>query len=81
MASTEYLSVSELLVRDPSNLILPMNFWSTFMESERKHVECVFGILKARFRILKLPIRMHKFDDMFIVLYSPQHVFGCGWWK
>ena len=38
------------------------------MESERKHVECAFGILKARFRVLKLPVRMYEFkeiDDMF----------------
>ena len=32
------------------------------MESERKHVECAFGILKSRFRILKLPIQIHDFD-------------------
>ena len=45
-----------------------MNFWTSFMESERKHVECAFGILKSRFRVLKLPIRMCDFqeiDDMF----------------
>ena len=63
-----YVHVTELLVGDPDSLDNFMNFWTTMMESERKHVECGFGILKARFRILKLPIRMHKFaeiDDMF----------------
>ena len=32
------------------------------MESERKDIEYVFDILKARFRILKLPIQMYDFD-------------------
>ena len=63
-----YIHIPQLLVGDPRNLNRYMNFWTSFMESERKHVECAFGILKARFRILKLPIRMHYFDmidDMF----------------
>ena len=63
-----YISIPELLVGDPTILNHYMNFWTCFMESERKHVECAFGILKSRFRILKLPIRMHNFheiDDMF----------------
>lgn len=30
--------------------------WSKWVESVRKDVECVFGILKGRFRCLKLPI-------------------------
>ena len=33
--------------------------WSTCVESARKDVECVFGILKKRFLILKHPIRIH----------------------
>ena len=59
-----YISMPELLVGDPSSLDHYMNFWNHFMESERKHVECAFGILKARFRILKLPIHMHDFDEI-----------------
>jgi hypothetical protein len=38
------------------------------MESVRKDVECAFGVLKGRFRILKLPIQLHdkkKIDDVF----------------
>ena len=38
------------------------------MESVRKDVECVFGILKGRFRCLKLPIYLHDknvIDNMF----------------
>lgn len=64
-----YLKIPELLVGDPEILSHFMNYWTSFMESERKHVECAFGILKARFRILKLPIRMHNFKvihDMFV---------------
>ena len=34
--------------------------WSKALESLRKDIECVFGILKLRFKILKHPIRMHS---------------------
>ena len=33
--------------------------WSKWLESMRKDVECVFGILKGRFRVLKTGIRLH----------------------
>jgi Plant transposon protein. len=33
--------------------------WSKTVESVRKDVECVFGILKKRFLLLKHPIRLH----------------------
>jgi Plant transposon protein. len=33
--------------------------WSQKVESMRKDVECVFGILKKRFLLLKHPIRLH----------------------
>ena len=33
--------------------------WAKWIESMRKDVECVFGILKGRFRILKTGIRVH----------------------
>ena len=42
--------------------------WSKWVESVRKDVECVFGILKGRFRCLKLPIYHHDkevIDNMF----------------
>lgn len=35
-------------------------YWSEWMESVRKDVECTFGILKARFRILANGIRFHS---------------------
>ena len=64
-----YLKIPQLIVGDPTSLDHAQNFFNTYMESQRKHVECAFGILKSRFRILKLPITMHKFeevDDMFV---------------
>jgi len=36
--------------------------WSARIESVRKDVECAFGRLKGRFRILKLPLRFHKIE-------------------
>uniref|UniRef100_A0A7S3PWF4 DDE Tnp4 domain-containing protein n=1 Tax=Chaetoceros debilis TaxID=122233 RepID=A0A7S3PWF4_9STRA len=33
--------------------------WSHWLESMRKDVECAFGILKGRFRILKTGVRVH----------------------
>ena len=35
----------------------PIGNWSTSVQSTRKDIECVFGILKKRFLILKSPIR------------------------
>jgi hypothetical protein len=43
--------------------------WSCRLESVRKNVECMFGILKGRFRILKYPLMYHtrdKLDNTFI---------------
>ena len=33
--------------------------WAQWLESMRKDVECTFGIMKGRFRILKTGIRVH----------------------
>ena len=38
--------------------------WSSMVESVRKDVECTFGILKGRWRCLKLPILFHDQDDI-----------------
>jgi hypothetical protein len=49
------------------------------MESVRKDVEDAFGVLKGRFRILKLPIQLHdkkKIDDVFftcVALHNMLH--------
>ena len=36
--------------------------WSEWIESMRKDVECTFGILKGRWRILKTGIRLHSIE-------------------
>ena len=44
------------------------SLWSEWLETVRKDVECVFGVLKGRFRCLKLPIyyfNKKNIDDMF----------------
>eukprot|EP00904_Undaria_pinnatifida_P003091 jgi/Undpi1/12783/HiC_scaffold_6.g02451.m1 len=38
--------------------------WSKRLESVRKDVECFFGVLKGRFRILKLPILYRNKDEI-----------------
>jgi len=35
-------------------------YWSETLESVRKDVECTFGILKARFRLLSQPVNFHS---------------------
>jgi len=43
--------------------------WSRWVESMRKDVECTFGILKGRWRILKTGVRVHgvdKVDDIWL---------------
>ena len=42
--------------------------WSAWMEAARKNVECVFGIMKKRHRILRLPFLLHeeyRIDNVF----------------
>ena len=41
---------------------VPTIRWSEWIESMRKDVECTFGILKGRFRVLKSGIRVHGTD-------------------
>jgi hypothetical protein len=36
--------------------------WSEWIESMRKDIECCFGIIKGRFRILKSPIRTRSIE-------------------
>lgn len=47
---------------------LEVKRWSKCVESNRKDVECTFGILKGRFRILK-------------VFFQPVCVLCAGWYK
>ena len=37
--------------------------WSEWLESMRKDVECTFGILKGRWRVLKTGIRLHSTES------------------
>lgn len=61
-----YLLSDNGYTRTPT-LVMPVKFdpdlelkrWSEMCESLRKDVECTFGILKGRWRILKAGIRMH----------------------
>jgi hypothetical protein len=36
--------------------------WSEWVESMRKDVECTFGIMKGRFRVLKTGVRLHSIE-------------------
>ena len=38
--------------------------WSAWVESMRKDVECTFGILKGRWRILKAGVRIHGVEQV-----------------
>jgi hypothetical protein len=55
--------------------------WSKALESVRKDVECFFGILKGRFRVLKLPVQYRSkesIDDVFYtccILHNIIHAF------
>ena len=42
-----------------STMYIAETIWFQWVESMRKDVECTFGILKGRFRILKAGIRCH----------------------
>ena len=38
--------------------------WSEWMETMRKDVECAFGILKGRWRIMKTGVRLHSTQSL-----------------
>jgi hypothetical protein len=44
--------------------------WSEMLESVRKDVECVFGIMKSRFRILRHGMRIHYFHEIDAVWFT-----------
>jgi hypothetical protein len=44
-------------------------YWSEWMESVRKDVECCFGILKARFRFLREGIKIHCAEEINNVMH------------
>jgi len=47
-----------------------MREWSAALESIRKDVECTFGIMKGRFRILKLPFEFESETHIDNVFYT-----------
>ena len=51
--------------------------WSKTLESVRKDVECFFGILKGRFRILKLPILYSDKEDIENVFFACAYSTTC----
>ena len=44
--------------------------WSKWLKSMRKDVECTFGILKGRWRILKSGVRLHGVDAVDSVWFT-----------
>ena len=44
-------------------------YWSEWLESLRKDVECLFGILKSRFRILRNPTTFHRIEDIQNIMF------------
>jgi hypothetical protein len=44
--------------------------WSEMLESVHKDVECVFGIMKSRFRILRHGMRIHYFHEIDAVWFT-----------
>jgi Plant transposon protein len=64
MCDNGYLNCPCLIspIKDP--IILKERLWSEWLESMRKDVECTFGILKGRFRILKTGICLHKIESI-----------------
>lgn len=44
--------------------------WSKALESVRKDVECTFGIMKGRFRILKLPLDFQHEQEIDYLFYT-----------
>jgi hypothetical protein len=45
-------------------------WWSKWLESMRKDVECTFGILKGRWRIIKSGVRLHGVDAVDSVWFT-----------
>ena len=44
-------------------------YWSEWLESLRKDVECLFGILKSRWRILRNPVSFHTLTDIENIMF------------
>ena len=59
-ASGGYHKWKQLICGMKHTSSIQATLWSVQMESVRKDIECCFGILKVRFRILSHPIQYHS---------------------
>ena len=57
-----YLNWSTTIPPMKQTMLYKETRWSEWLESMQKDVECTFGILKGRWRILKSGIRLHGVD-------------------
>ena len=57
-----YLNWSNTIPPMKQTMFYKETRWSEWLESMRKDVECTFGILKGRWRILKSGVRLHGVD-------------------
>ena len=57
-----YLDVSWLIDPCTDSYVYKNKIWSEWLESIRKDVECVFGIIKKRFRFFLNPIQYRSFE-------------------
>jgi hypothetical protein len=64
MVDNGYLSWSVTVPPMKTTAYMAELRWSKWVESLRKDVECAFGILKGRFRLLKSGVRCEKVTDV-----------------
>ena len=62
LSDNRYQNWSVLVAPMKDAVLYPDIRWSKWVESIRKDVECTFGIMKGRFRILKIGIRLQSID-------------------
>lgn len=64
-----YMNDSFLIDPYPFRSSRSIIYWSEWLESLRKDVECLFGILKSRWRILRNPVVFHDFLDIENIMF------------
>ena len=63
MVDNGYLSRPYTVPPDNNGLTYNVIRFSEWLESMRKDVECLFGIMKGRFTILRYGLRFHSIDQ------------------